>query len=766
MKIPIEWFKLDSDQFNEVALHWATKNLSLIWMMIALALVLLSLWLFWTSLRRLQSPFRKIFIISLRVLTFLLLVFIILKPELEFKKSRTLKNSIAILVDNTKSMSIKTFPSEMSRSTFVRKTLEKNKSVLDSLKNNFQVDYYFVSDQIEPISSAKLKEHYHTKQSNTDIEKVFSQLNKQYEGKSLQGVMLFSDGADLTIAPETIPSELLAPLKEWGGPVHTFQAGSNYMFKDLAIEEMESANFGFIHQPVRLKVIINASNMGNRNIPLVLKTGSSILLSRTVEVREGQNLYLVELEFTPGKLGKHVYSLTVPLFAGEAVATNNRRDFQLRVIRNRIRILHLNGRPSWDSRFLREVLANHPKVDLLSFFILRTMGDDVASPTSELSLIPFPTNLLFSDYLNSFDLIIFQNFSYEPFIDETYLHNIKDFVRNGGAFMMVGGELSFHGGGYKRTDIAEILPVHLEQTSQPFVDESFHLKLEKDLLRHPILQIEKEPEANIKAWQTLPELNGINTGLKPRIGAHVLASFYKGGKNYPLLVTRRIDEGRSLVLATDSSWNWNFRRVGEGGSGRHYHKFWNNLIAWLIDDPETRLLKLETDKERYEEGENMLLRVRVSQEDYNPSARNEVRLTMKMHSDEVNSETIKIDDNGEGSYQWTPLHEGFYTINAEVEVNGRKQEAETGFSVFSETAEFQKPRVNEALLKRIAEVSGGKYEVLMGSTDFSKIKFNNPKVEIKTHSKSVSLWDNWWTFGLILGFLFLDWFARRKSGLS
>ena len=129
-------------------------------------------------------------------------------------------------------------------------------------------------------------------------------------------------------------------------------------------------------------------------------------------------------------------------------------------------------------------------------------------------------------------------------------------------------------------------------------------------------------------------------------------------------------------------------------------------------------------------------------------------------------ETIKTDDNGEGTYQWTPAQEGFYTVKAEVEVAGQKQEAEIGFSIFNETAEFQEPRVNETLLKRIAEVSGGKYEVLTERTDLSKIKFDNPKVEIKTHSKSVSLSDNWWTYGLILGFLFLDWFTRRKSGLS
>ena len=139
-------------------------------------------------------------------------------------------------------------------------------------------------------------------------------------------------------------------------------------------------------------------------------------------------------------------------------------------------------------------------MDLLSFFILRTLDDDVASPTSELSLIPFPTNLLFNDYLNSFDLILFQNFSYKPFIDKGYLANIKNFVETGGAFMMIGGELSFQGGGYAETDIEKILPVQLEDKSQPFVDESFDIQLEQNPPRHPILQLEKESSANSRVF--------------------------------------------------------------------------------------------------------------------------------------------------------------------------------------------------------------------------------------------------------------------------
>jgi hypothetical protein len=128
--------------------------------------------------------------------------------------------------------------------------------------------------------------------------------------------------------------------------------------------------------------------------------------------------------------------------------------------------------------------------------------------------------------------------------------------------------------------------------------------------------------------------------------------------------------------------------------------------------------------------------------------------------------TLKTNENGEASHRFTPAEEGFYTVKAEVETDKRKLEEKTGFLVSSETAEFQKPRVNGTLLRRIAEVSGGNYEVLTKKTDLSKADLKNPKVEIKISSKHVSLWDNWWVYGLILSSLSFDWFTRRKSGLS
>ena len=91
-KTLIELFGLDPEQFNEVSLSLATKDLPSGWVFL-LFVFLLALWFFWTSLKRIHLPLRKTFIITLRIFVLSIVLFIFLQPELEFKKKHTLKNS-------------------------------------------------------------------------------------------------------------------------------------------------------------------------------------------------------------------------------------------------------------------------------------------------------------------------------------------------------------------------------------------------------------------------------------------------------------------------------------------------------------------------------------------------------------------------------------------------------------------------------------------------------------------------------------------------
>ena len=112
---------------------------------------------------------------------------------------------------------------------------------------------------------------------------------------------------------------------------------------------------------------------------------------------------------------------------------------------------------------------------------------------------------------------------------------------------------------------------------------------------------------NQEVWDTLPPLQGANLGLVASNNAHVLVNFQNDkGNFFPILVAGSFGKGRTALLGTDSIWNWSFRNTG--GGGRYYQRFWNNVIDWMIAEPQTRRLQLESDKERYREEEQVLIK--------------------------------------------------------------------------------------------------------------------------------------------------------------
>ena len=115
----------------------------------------------------------------------------------------------------------------------------------------------------------------------------------------------------------------------------------------------------------------------------------------------------VSFDWVPDQPGTFVFQIATPVLHGEALASNNAQLFTVKVIRDRVRVLHVCGRPSWDERFLRAMLRRDPNVDLVSFYILRTETDEQPWNRNELSLIPFPQYEIFEEQLHSFDLVIF-----------------------------------------------------------------------------------------------------------------------------------------------------------------------------------------------------------------------------------------------------------------------------------------------------------------------------------------------------------------------
>ncbi len=742
---------------------------------LVLFLAITVLYFSWLGIKNISPVSKRLLLFALRFVAVILMVILLLQPQIERKEVLQLKNRVVCLVDNSASMTLKGGDTGITRFQLVNNFFKDNAAFIEDLQNDLDVDFLSFSDVIKEVSRSDIERGLELDGTNTDIAQILKLLKKRYEGKSVKGYLIFSDGADTTELPSNVNKlEIISSLaKNLSAPFFAFSPAGNMEVKDIAISSVSYDSFTFVRSPWKADVVIKIFGYHDLKLPITLKQGSDIISSRVLDTGKERELH-IDLSFTPHATGTFLYTISLPVQPHEAITENNQVSFVVKVVRDKIRVMHVCGRPSWDERFLRQVLKSDPNIDLISFFILRTPSDVSEARNDELSLIPFPVDELFTQALSSFDLVIFQNFDYRPydtsfFRFSHYLNNLQKFVmEQGGGFMMIGGDISFSQGGYDDTPLDEILPVNLN-TGKDTIDTS-RLKaiLTHDGLKHPITALDANAERNVAIWENLPELDGCNVTTELKTDAVPLAIYPVKGNPY-LISVRNAGQGRCMAIATDSLWRWNFLSVGKGGGNRHYIKFWQNSIKWLIKDPSLNPVHIALNKETFLPGEEVQIKIDVVGGNYQPlgGVRLEIDVTNEFSGKSVFS--AKGVTGSDGQYRFTVKYdrEGYYVVN----VFAKKENDEIGqdyavFNIALESKEFKDPSIRRDVLARLAEISGGKYFDLPAKNIGEKFSIENPSIVKLVGRRQISLWDNGYIFMMILAIVSTEWWIRKRNGLS
>ena len=149
------------------------------------------------------------------------------------------------------------------------------------------------------------------------------------------------------------------------------------------------------------------------------------------------------------------------------------------------------------------------------------------------------------------------------------LEILREYVENGGAFVMIGGYLSFQGiqarGAYKNTPVEELLPVEL-LVGDDRVEKSQGVRSEIACPGHPVVQ------GLSGEW---PMLLGYNK-LIPKADSAVPVTV----NGDPLIVLGRYGKGRACAFATDCAPHWAPVEFCEWSG---YSVLWKNLVDYLTD---------------------------------------------------------------------------------------------------------------------------------------------------------------------------------------
>ena len=152
------------------------------------------------------------------------------------------------------------------------------------------------------------------------------------------------------------------------------------------------------------------------------------------------------------------------------------------------------------------------------------------------------------------------------------LKGIREYVRRGGALLMVGGWTSFSGrfghGGYYDTPIEQALPVTCLKGADDRVEEPQGVKIQICDPDHPTVK-------GIP-WDECPPLAGYNR-IIPKPGANVIATVGDEEEQNPLLVTWEFGKGRAMAFASDPAPHWGaYFQPWE-----YYGQFWRQALRWL-----------------------------------------------------------------------------------------------------------------------------------------------------------------------------------------
>ncbi len=718
---------------------------------------------------------RRATMIGLRAGAAVTCAVVFLEPAVELRQVAREPNRIAVLVDDSKSMSLAEEPNGLTRIARARKLLADSGSALTAWEADHKIDYYTFSDIVSATSLAGLATDK-AEGKSTLIRKALETVRGRYEGHDLAGILIISDGAATGGFDEDSGDGAVRDfLRSLDTKVHTVWAARPGL-KDVAVAKVMADEFAFVRTVVRIDAVLHTTGLPARQVPVTLSTDGQPLRQKLVDLPAGDHDVTVTFEVTPPRVGRYVYEVSVPVEPSEAVITNNTRSFVVRVIRDKIRVLQVAGQPSWDVRALRQMLKSNPNVDLISFFILRTQDDISLVPNDEMSLIPFPTRELFEQQLPSFDLIILQNFEYLPYGIGDYLENIRSYVEGGGGLAMLGGAASFSSGGYYGTPVAAALPVELYGPFDqgPVLDtQRFMPQLTDAGLMHPVTSLRYSADDNTATWKALPQLEGVNlvAGAKP--DATVLAVHprlkTKSGKPMPVIVAGDYGKGRSLAVTTDTLWRWGFVAASRpGDDGRQYQKLWENSMRWLIQDPDLRNLHVDSDAVEYAPGAPVRVTVRLLGRDYQPLPGGVVAVTVKRgadpaHAVPVGDASITVGDDGTAVHELGGLSPGVYRVEGHATIAGRQVDASDIFLVREGGTELDRPVGDPATLESIAKATGGS---ALGPIDAlpSSLTFDPPRIVRVDRRTDVELWSRPGLLLLVVGLLGLEWLLRQRSG--
>lgn len=604
-----------------------------------------------------------------------------------------------------------------------------------------------------------------------DITNLATALKSAATGDAKQergAIVLFSDGQH---NEGESPIEVAKILAGRGLPLYTVGFGSQTRPRDLAVVKVDAPESVFFEDRIAGEITLKDDLPAGLPFQVTVQDGDKVLWQQAL-VSEGSNLRKIPFSFPlsdtvkdrlktkPGEAEITALPLelkvSVSAVEGDRELNNNSASLRVRALTQKRRILLIDGRSRWETRYLRNMFERDEQWQVNSIV---TDASDIPGvlPRGEKDG-QFPND---AALLQPYDLIIFGEVPRALFKDEELVW-LRDFVASrGGAIIFIDGS-RLRLKEYAGTPLAPLFPVEWKNPGAR--EPGMKLSLTDRAATIAPFALSPDKTQNIEVWSNLQPPHWISAAT-PLAGAETLVEASAGGKKLAAVVSRPFGAGKVLYHAFDDSWRWRFEVADQ------YHvRYWNQVANWLAELPfavRDKLISLDAGALTYRPGDSADLRVRLRDGQGRPVTNAAVDAVLLRDGQRVATIRLTPDDNAGGLFRGrtAALEPGNYEVAVQsAAIAERDSKARTSFKVEPlETGELTQLSLNEELLRQMSAATGGEYLREEGIDRL--VELLAPISQGRVVESDTVLWQSYWWFLPIVLLLTAEWIIRKRVGM-
>ncbi len=678
------------------------------------------------------------------------------------------KPRLTILVDHSASMAI---PDGDNGSTRYQQACLIAGETMYALKDRFEVRVGSVAETTAWRGIQELDRQQPDGMS-TDLGAGIEQsLDDRPQGQAL---LLLSDGVHNASGGVGALRQSVARAHAMAAPIYVNTIGTGSGVQDLQVSLRLPQEMAFPGQTVPVSVTIHQRGALVDRVQLSLQLDDQEVERQDVRVAPDGTTDTT-LQVVQHESGLYRYQVRLQPHAGEVTDVNNNATLSLRVVDEPVRVLLLEGKPYWDTKFLVRTLAADASVDLTTLIrlaegrylqrhITREDADDGTGSTpdgsGELRGERWSIHRDLDDLLSgpqgfaTYQIVLLGRDA-EAFLSDARTSQLKKWLAEDN-----GSLVCFRGSPATQVSqqLAELMPVRWT----PARESRFRVKLTDTGRSAQWLPVQ---EGGQDMLAQLPTLATVAQPQQPKPLTVVLATADDPTNSAPVISYQPVGNGRVVVVEGAGMWRWAFLPPEHQQFDETYGMLWRSLIRWLVANSgllPSQQVAMRSDKVTFNSNEPATATLLTRNIAGGDAPRVELTGT-GLAAPQTISPVAAGTWPGQFRVVFGQLPEGQY--RATVVGANNDSSAVAVFDVRHNLTERLDVAARSDLLEMIAKESGG--AVLERGQPEQLVEKFDEYLSASRPQRSVKIiaWDRWWVLLTVYGIWAAAWGLRRRNGL-